>query len=852
VSTTWRRDPSSLDAGPELPRAGEAVPAPSGGFAEAGGTRLGGSKLGAVRSGRTALRLEPGEGSARTEVALAALTFVALLGFHRVFSGGAWVIPVVGTALVVQVVCRLTRRWVSHPLLGGLIDLSSIGVLVSWTVVPSSTFFGLPAAGTWRAISDSLAGIGARMQDATVPAHPATGFLVLAAAGSGLVALAGSWLSFRLDRTLDAAVPSFAAFVACCCLGTRAGRGWAIALELAAIGTFTVIRRTDGLDSARWFASRASRAKPRTLRSALPQIAAAVIVAVAVVPLLPGSDGHGVLGWRQVGADAPRIVISPLVSLSTRLLHQSSTNVFTVRSTVPSYWRLTSLDYFDGNEWNARDTYQDVDQKLPGVTAGRRGSRVVHEQFDIQNLDSVWLPLAFDPETVTGAGKVSYDARSGSLLTPRPTSNNLRYSVTSLQYLDTLSPPDLRAAPALTRTSALAPYLQLPASVPANVRALAARIVAGKRTEYGKAYALEQFFYGPSFTYSLQPPADGSGDVALETFLFQTRTGYCQQFAGSFAVLARAVGLPTRLAIGFTTGQQRSGIYQVTDADAHTWPEVWFPSFGWVPFEPTKGSPGSGFAIPGATAYTGDTAATRPSTGVSPAKGATTAPTVPSPTKTNPVVRSGTASTPIHAQRGGASGKGGGQLQEVTARPETPVAATHHHGGRALGVVGLLLAALGLLVASNAIGRRCRWALRRHRAFGRPGPNRRYGADAVRVVWEETAEQLAWHGIRRRTAETPREFADRVAAQRRSAEELPLGAHLARLAEILAEADFSMGPVAAADIEEALLRGRRLASILERDRHPPQRLRLWLDPRVAWAPATIEPSKGVWLDVTVG
>ncbi|MST35017.1 hypothetical protein GHK86_20090, partial [Acidimicrobiaceae bacterium USS-CC1] len=102
-------------------------------------------------------------------------------------------------------------------------------------------------------------------------------------------------------------------------------------------------------------------------------------------------------------------------------------------------------------------------------------------------------------------------------------------------------------------------------------------------------------------TYSLHPPVDGSGIGAIETFLFSTRTGYCQQFAGSYAVLARSIGLPTRLAVGFTTGRRIGPHrYQVTDADVHTWPEVWFPRYGWVPFEPTKGVPGAGFAIPGA------------------------------------------------------------------------------------------------------------------------------------------------------------------------------------------------------------------------------------------------------------
>ena len=132
-------------------------------------------------------------------------------------------------------------------------------------------------------------------------------------------------------------------------------------------------------------------------------------------------------------------------------------------------------------------------------------------------------------------------------------------------------------------------------------------ITAGQTTEYGKALALQNFFLGPeSFTYSLNPPDDGYGISALTNFLFDTRQGYCQQFAGAYAVLARAIGLPTRLAVGFATGtDEGTGTYQVLDADAHTWPEVYFgPKYGWLPFEPTKSyvDPSSqGYAPPPST-----------------------------------------------------------------------------------------------------------------------------------------------------------------------------------------------------------------------------------------------------------
>jgi transglutaminase-like putative cysteine protease len=785
------------------------------------------------------------------ELALAALSIIGLFGFHRVFEGTAWVGPVFGCGLGVQLVCRLTRRWVPSRALAALIDIVSIAALTVWTVVPASTYFGLPLRGSGRAIQMSLVGIAARMNAATVPVRPVTGFLVLAAAGAGVVGAAGSWIFFRLDRTLGATIPSLAAFVMCCALGTRNGRSGTVILEILGVLAFVLIARLAAQSRGAWFAGRRTRATRATLRSAVPAIALAAVLALVIVPAVPGPDGHGPLGWRSAGEDSPRIVISPLVSLSTRLLHQSATTVFTVRSPVPSYWRLTSLDYFDGSEWNARDTYEGIQTKLPGVRAAPPGARTVREQFAVQNLDSVWLPLAFDPEAVTGAGKVSYDPRSGSLLTPKATSDHLDYTVTSLQYLATLSAKALRAAPPVPRSSSLAPYLQLPTSIPASVKKLAAGIVKGKKTEYARAIALQEYFYGPSFTYSLHPPTDGAGSAALTTFLFQTHTGYCQQFAGAYAVLARAIGLPTRLAIGFTAGRKTGAGYQVTDADAHTWPEVWFPRYGWVPFEPTKGAAGAGFSIPGATAYTGNTAAPTPTPGTrTRGSTATTVPPSSSATAAGAATRAGFKSPRFGSAGLGFGGFGPGAGGGTGTAPPAP---PPHHKGHITDWVLLGIAlAVTALIASNGLGRRLRWALRRRRRTRGPGPGRRHGPDAVAIVWEEVAERLAWHGIRRRGAETAHQFADRVAAERVADGEPPLGSNLHRLATLLNEAEFSGDAPSASIVQQAEQRGAQLASILGRDR---SRLEVWalrLDPRWAWSPRTIEASKAIWLDVTLG
>jgi hypothetical protein len=141
--------------------------------------------------------------------------------------------------------------------------------------------------------------------------------------------------------------------------------------------------------------------------------------------------------------------------------------------------------------------------------------------------------------------------------------------------------------------SLLAPYLQLPATEPNSVVQLAHQVVAGASGPAAEAAALARWFNSGRFHYSLTPPLL-TGPDPLASFLLTTRTGFCQQFAAAYAVLARIDGLPTRVAVGFTTGTSSGhNRYRVTGADAHVWPEVYLgPSVGWTSFEPTPATTG--------------------------------------------------------------------------------------------------------------------------------------------------------------------------------------------------------------------------------------------------------------------
>jgi len=157
---------------------------------------------------------------------------------------------------------------------------------------------------------------------------------------------------------------------------------------------------------------------------------------------------------------------------------------------------------------------------------------------------------------------------------------------TILSAVPAVSEDTLRAAGEAYPDWVLGRYLQLP-PLPERVMELAQRLVAGAETPYDRAQALESYLRTIPYTLEVeQPPAERD---AVDYFLFDLRRGYCDYYATAMVVLARSVGLPARLAVGYASGHynEEMGFYEVTERDAHSWVEVYFPRYGWIPFEPT-------------------------------------------------------------------------------------------------------------------------------------------------------------------------------------------------------------------------------------------------------------------------
>ena len=700
---------------------------------------------------------------AGAELAVVLLTATAGISLLRLFTDGSFLDRVLLGVVVAHGLAWGARRMRLG--LGGATLLSAAGLFLflAWAVEPQTlTSSLLPLGKTWHAISTDLTNALDRFNTAVPPTPVTRGFVVASVIGTWACAFLADTAAFRLDATFETVIPSFTVFLFGSVLAYNRNRLSLSALYLASVLLFvlfiTVARREE---TANWLAGRKGPGSRALLSRGLALGALAVLVAVVAGPDLPGAGSAPVFNWRAKDTGpSSRTTISPLVDIRTRLVDQSDNELFTVQSSSPDYWRITALDKFDGKIWSSVGTYKPAGGSLPSGVRSRAPANSVTQRYAISGLSSIWLPAAFRPTHLDGIKKVRYDPESSSLLTDADTSNGLTYRVESA--LPQLTPQELGTAPPVLPQSIIDRYLSLPDGFPSGVARLAIQITQGATTPYAKAKALQDYLRA-NYRYDLNVPP-GHSDDALQRFLFVTKRGYCEQFAGSFAAMARAVNLPSRVAVGFTPGEQMAdGTYRVLNRHAHAWPEVYLSGYGWVAFEPT---PGRG--APEDQSYTGVTPM--------PPEGFVPPPAVATPQTPTTVGAAGT----IPNQR---------------TTTTNPIQQKSAHA-TAVWLKALLVLALVVVVAVAVLavlmGRR-RQAFKRRRAAAATADAR------ALVAWEEASEALTLAGHPRRRAETPAEYARRVPGPAAISP-----APMSLLAQATAAAAYSAGGVDADDAAAAI------------------------------------------------
>lgn len=684
-------------------------------------------------------------------LALAALSTAAVLTLGRVFQSGRFVLPVVGAVLLAHLLgfVARTRGWSLVDALS--LSMTGLAVYLIWVLAPYTTLYGIPTLDTFRVLADRLGDGVHELRTAVVPAPAADGAIVLSVLVGWFMAATADALAFWRRATIGAVAPALALFVWASTLGTDALATRTTAGFFVAALLFLLVQHQSLVGRGRAaFSGRRVRAGTTVMTLGALAGAIAVVGGLVLGPALPGADAAPLIDVRGLGPkDRSYRVEPPLARIGEDFVGRGRVEVFTVRSPREDYWRVAALDRYEstnGGQWTL--AAQGSDEVQDGLHAPV-DSTMLRQEFHITGLADRWLPAAYEPVQLEGGDNPLVVKASSTLVSNRSDVSDLTYNVSSRQ------PPEALTGAQIDGTNAPLPaemrgYTRLPSDFPSDVRDTAQAITAGATSPYDRARALETFFLDPAqgFHYSLDVDltSDAQSQNAISQFL-QSRTGFCVQFASSFTAMARAVGLPARVAVGYTPGRYDSisGVYRVTSEDAHAWGEVWLAGVGWTRFEPTPNSdlPGGTRGVARLTAPS--TPATAPPATSTPAGSAPTTPaSAPGPRNT--------AQVDINAP-GSRGGKGGFTFDWKIVM--------------AL-VAGALVGAVGVAGAIVFAKRR-----RRRRRRDDPDP-----AGAITGAWEEVLDRLGEAGVERQPARTPLELAEQAPARLPEAAAPPLR-HLA-------------------------------------------------------------------------
>ncbi|KOV93660.1 transglutaminase TgpA family protein [Streptomyces sp. NRRL B-3648] len=477
------------------------------------------------------------------------------------------------------------------------------------------------------------------------------------------------------------------------------------------------------------------------------RIGAVALGVALVVPLaLPAMHG-GLLDAAGTGVGAGNgdggtiSAVNPLVSLRDNLNTNDDRQVLTLRTDTSDisdlYLRIVSLDEFDGTTWTpAQRHIVGVPDRLPtpvglgpDVKRGTVRTLVRAADWYAQN----WLPMPYPPSEVKAGGRWRYEPVGMTLVGDRgQTTRGASYQVTSLDVQPTAQ--QLAAAPQ-PPAALQSEYTKVPSSLPKVVERTARQITAGADSHYEEAVKLQDWFaVTGGFQYDTSVKV-GHGPGAIANFLKQ-KEGFCVHFSFTMAAMARTLGIPARVAVGFAPGTvQADGTIAVSQKDAHAWPELYFEGVGWTRFEPTptRGTTPS---------YTqSDTPVSSLPEEALPSKGASSAP-------------SASAS---------ASESCSSTLRKLQACGSPSAAAVPQHDDSGTHWWGWLLIALGALLVPAGPLAPLLWR-KRVRALRLGGHARTPEGAAVHTLaaWQELTDSAWDHGIPPDESLTPRRAADRI------------------------------------------------------------------------------------------
>jgi hypothetical protein len=594
----------------------------------------------------------PWSSSLLAPVTAGAATLCASTSLTGVVSGWSW-LGYLFVAIVLVACTGLALRSVRAPtIVVGLAQLVVLAFLITGSFTTSGILKIIPGPAAFSELRDVLAASADQIGTGLAPVDGTPPILCLVTIAIGLVAVLVDTLA------VAASAPAATGLVLLCVYAVPASLSdtmlpwWTFVLGAASFAALLAVdgnhrhRRWRNRDAPGLGGSPSSASTPAAVVSialVLGLITGVAATGVGTVGSLPGGGGPG------TGSGGGGFGVEPFTQLRGLLDQGAAVELFKVRGLGDEkhLLRAFTLDTYLPNEgWVIGNN----GRMPPGVAANRplppapgdtgaAPSRPI--QIQPTNWVDNWLPVYGDPRELQNvADNWLYDKGTGAVFT---TSRQSAPPYTELASLNEPTKDELRAA--VPKDDATTQQYTAPEQVDKRVVAKAQQITENKTNNFDKATALWQFFTAQNgFTYDTQT-APATDSDALADFILNGKRGFCEQFASAMAVMLRAVGIPSRVAIGFTPGTPQGDYQTVSSKDAHAWVEVYFGDSGWVSFDPTPLSDGRGF-IPSYLRQDGSPSANGSTSGDNkPSNPTSSAAPTGAPLKPQPNLAGGTAVT---------------------------------------------------------------------------------------------------------------------------------------------------------------------------------------------------------------
>ena len=554
-------------------------------------------------------------------------------------SGTSWQVAIIVAVLLSMGVTWTALAYRANVWLAMIGNLIAYVLVVGLLVAPDTLWGIVPTVETFGVIQSEFSRALEIIQHGVEPVRPVPGLIMLFA---GLFWILGFLLVAGLlnSRPFVAVLTPIIIALQFVIIDRRPKSLTHIAIFVGIAAYALVAVRLDERDHGTGRLARTNAVTPPSRR---PSLGIATLLIVTVVAslaavVLAGDrvPSDGVVSWRSPAGYSDDYsgsgTYNPYTDIRANLITQSNSPLFTatIEGVDPATvrFRMVTLDTFQNGRWQTNRFRAFPLDEEPWISEQQeyRGPTVsITASIQIQNLQMPWLPTPVTATDATTEDRSDYAALrtrrlDGSLYLPGDfTREGMEYAViaevpqfTAADFAQLARTEDGRLSPLFDaaeddgRTigsgTGVATFAELPdeeywtdypEDLGTRVAVEARRVTANMDTNFERALALEDYFrYSGDFTYNTSVPTDFTTDN-VENWLFDqtndfARNGYCEQFATTMALMARTLGMPSRVVLGFTPGRLlNDDTVVVMDRNAHSWVEIWIPTHGWMAFDPT-------------------------------------------------------------------------------------------------------------------------------------------------------------------------------------------------------------------------------------------------------------------------